>query len=627
MEAPNGALFQFEGGFRPGQGQIGKFDWGMLQGDVTIRSDMEEDGPQDDLVIHVNDVQINERRVWSNNDVAFQLGFNHGTGTKLEIRFLPAAEAEGPRQNGLDIGGILSVEITKNVDVTMFVGDADKLFGPRNSKMPQALAPSAPNQSGHTPVHPNALTAEAPEQRVDASRRGDMAPSESRRTPSSDAPVRITCDGSFIFHFERRFAEFDKNVRVTRANPVGPPDLLACQMLDIVFESLDEEAANPVGSPIDARPDAQRTTRSAARQGGDGARDNSIGRAASVNLRPTRLVAFGAPVAVDASSAGASARCERLTYELDNEQVILETITPGHNVSIQWKSADRFIEIESPALSYKLDSIAPRERIGILRSAGPGWLRATDANGGDDLKFTAEWTDRVILQRDQGQPILSLYGSPTIALGKLGRASGNEMHLWLKEPHALPATQTATQTTAQAAAPTNGSHRPIVLPDRMRVLGNVRIRSPQLEASLGDLHVWFRHVEGDATRNHPSADPTEPTNNRLKDLVSGNRNDRDPVYDIRAGLLQLDLSVSGMTKMGGQATAEAKHIWATGGLCCNNGESSRAPKCHSTFGGIDCESKTQTHPTRSLSCSAKPIPAVRQPWLRLRLKVPRSGDA
>ena len=56
LEAPQGAELQFDKNFRPERGEIGSIQRGEFPGKITIRSDMHEPGPDDDLVIETTDL-------------------------------------------------------------------------------------------------------------------------------------------------------------------------------------------------------------------------------------------------------------------------------------------------------------------------------------------------------------------------------------------------------------------------------------------------------------------------------------------------------------------------------------------------------------------------------------------
>ena len=88
LEAPQGAQLQFDKNFRPERGEIGAIQRGEFPGKITIRSDMREPGPEDDLVIETSDLEMNSKLLFTQNEVRFRLGPNVGGGRELEIRLL-----------------------------------------------------------------------------------------------------------------------------------------------------------------------------------------------------------------------------------------------------------------------------------------------------------------------------------------------------------------------------------------------------------------------------------------------------------------------------------------------------------------------------------------------------------
>ena len=87
LEAPQGAKLQFDE-FRPERGVIGRITRGEFPGPITIRSDMREPGPDDDLLIETADLSMNTKLLYSTAPVRFRMGRNVGGGNELEIRFL-----------------------------------------------------------------------------------------------------------------------------------------------------------------------------------------------------------------------------------------------------------------------------------------------------------------------------------------------------------------------------------------------------------------------------------------------------------------------------------------------------------------------------------------------------------
>ncbi len=111
LEAPHGAVLQMDNSVRSGPVSLGKFQSGRLLGDITIRSDMREPGPKDDLYLSTRDLYMTEYFIRTDAKVDLRIGPHRGQGRVLELRLLPAAPAGG----GLNIGGIDTLEVTHDV--------------------------------------------------------------------------------------------------------------------------------------------------------------------------------------------------------------------------------------------------------------------------------------------------------------------------------------------------------------------------------------------------------------------------------------------------------------------------------------------------------------------------------
>jgi hypothetical protein len=66
LEAPQGANLQFDENFRLERGQVGQITRGTFPGPITIRSDMQEPGPSDDLLIETADLLMTTKLLYTN---------------------------------------------------------------------------------------------------------------------------------------------------------------------------------------------------------------------------------------------------------------------------------------------------------------------------------------------------------------------------------------------------------------------------------------------------------------------------------------------------------------------------------------------------------------------------------
>jgi hypothetical protein len=277
LEAPQGARLQFDKNFHPERGEIGEIQLGEFPGPITIRSDMRDPGPEDDLLVETSDLRMNSKLMYTNSDVRFRLGPNVGGGKELEIRLLEEDTAKA--RAGLKIASVDSLEIRKDVRLRVFLNS-------------DGLLP------GDTP--------EAKQQPEPAAQFGDP----------SKPPVEVTCTGPFRFDFIKYVASFDENVEVWQVNPQGPSDQLSCSQLDLYFARKQDSDAPPERSTLDT----------ASRQ-----------RADIRWLEPDRIVAMGHPVVIVSPSRQAQVRGNRVQLSLRQRKVAVDggddvAITYGANV-------------------------------------------------------------------------------------------------------------------------------------------------------------------------------------------------------------------------------------------------------------------------------------------------------
>ena len=291
LEAPAGADLEFDEPIDLARGSIGNLVAGRLKGRITIRSDYKSPGPQDDLLVLVQDAVLDKELITSVHPVEFRLGENHGSGQGLRIELSPKAE-KIPRENkGPSFGGIRSLELERDVQMYLKIEESDVAAG----------RPSRPGRADNAPQE-----------------RSPATPSE----PSDGTQLTIQCRGPFRFDLEQRVATFEDHVDVVRANANGSADTLRGQWVAVYFsaaEQSDEDSA--------ARADAKIT-------------DQALGK-----LEPTSLEVRGSPVIVSSPESDVEARGELLTYDLRTGQMSLK----GREVWLR-RGSD---EIRAPEVHFK----------------------------------------------------------------------------------------------------------------------------------------------------------------------------------------------------------------------------------------------------------------------------------
>lgn len=274
LEAPQGARLQFDKNFRPERGEIGAIQRGEFPGKITIRSDMNEPGPTDDLVVETSNLEMNSKLLFTRSEVRFRLGPNVGGGRELEIRLLE--EEPSKAKAGMKIASVDSLEIFHDVRLRLHLNASSLLPGDKPHSQTKSPSPTA-------------------------TKLGDPA----------QPPVEVTCKGPFHFDFIKYVASFDEEVEVWQVNPNGPADELRADRLDLCFARKQDSA-----------PPEAADTETASRQ------KNDIRW-----LEPDRIVAEGYPVVITSPARDAEVRGRCVQLMLRQRRVAIEG---GQDVAIKY---------------------------------------------------------------------------------------------------------------------------------------------------------------------------------------------------------------------------------------------------------------------------------------------------
>ena len=177
IEAPGGATLQFDAGFNPTRGEIGRPLRGVFPGPLVIRSDMSEPGPHDDLLIETRDLRLEQTLLLTDAEATFRLGRHRGSGRELEIRLQRESRAASGGAEP-DIVGLASLELREAFEATISMDNVGR---------------------------------EGPLDRSDE--------------------LRLTSAGPFRFDFSRFAASLRNDVRATLSNPGAASDQLFCSEL------------------------------------------------------------------------------------------------------------------------------------------------------------------------------------------------------------------------------------------------------------------------------------------------------------------------------------------------------------------------------------------------------------
>ncbi|HYO24574.1 MAG TPA: hypothetical protein VEQ85_06450, partial [Lacipirellulaceae bacterium] len=278
LEPAGGATLQMNQQVGKRFGSMGRMQYGQLLGAVTVRSDMKEPGPQDDLLIETKDLYMNEEFLRTAEPVTLRLGQHRGRGRELVIKFY---KSDSTSSSGGNVFGKLdSLEVTHEVAALVQPGSVT-MFGKQTAG-------------------------------------GGVAPPEAPAGATkklSDAPAQITCTGPFRIDFANHVATFNDAVRLTQLQSDGTLDeLTAPRDLTLYFAEVRHWGGEGASTPTPI--------------------------ASSPKLEPATVEARGFPDALidlQAPSQGAAARGERLRIELISRQVTLEG---GDEVSLNYHGTE-----------------------------------------------------------------------------------------------------------------------------------------------------------------------------------------------------------------------------------------------------------------------------------------------
>ena len=401
LESP-GATLQFDQPMDFSRGKIGRLIRGQLKDKVIIRSDWKEPGPEDDLYIETSNLQLTEQTISTPETVKFRWGPHFGSGQDMVMKLVTVAPQPGMEQAGPNITGVESFELRR-------------VERPCISKWAR--------------------------------------PWPSRTRKPASVPVEINCRGPFRFDVQRQVATFRDRVDVLKANPTGPADQIACDVLSLYFTDRSKSPSEPAKT------------------------DPKV--AGSLDLVPQRIEAIGNPAVVTAPSQNVVSRAERLQYDIQANSIALDG---GQEVFLQQGPN----EIHARTLFYKSSE---QGRMGQVAAKGPGWLHG-QAPDRPDQRLEAIWKDQLRVQPDKQNQVISLTGGAELKYQGVGQLQAKEIFFWLLE-----------------APPKKKGGQPDLNPDRMMGRGDVHMNSPQLAGKFEQMEVWFEQGPGASV---PSGGPGTP---------------------------------------------------------------------------------------------------------------------
>ena len=485
LNAPGGAHLQFDDDFDPAQGRAGRIVQGSFPGTITIRSEMESPGPDDDLWIETRDLMMNEAVVKSMGEVKFRYGKSSGGGRHLEIGL---ARDDLVRQ-GMNLVGVKSLEVREDVALRLHVkglsvtGEVDRVAD--NSRPTVRLVSTAQPTSTYEP------------------------------------PITVTCNGSFFFDLLDYEATFEDTVQVRQERLDGPFDALDCNVLSLHLAPLDDN-----GIPIPSPP----TPNIAKRH-----------RLDLKHLQPYILEAEGG-VRLDSPIQRLAARADRVQVNLPRREMTIDT---GPEIILRHADTEMHVlaygpnRSRSPVIVYRHPASDAPQPIGDLTVTGPGWLRTQTAGGNAARTATLKWQQReggpsaVQLRRLDGQPVLTMNGAPEIEADGMGHLTADRVQLFLREV-------VADGPDGPAVEIEDKPHKLAIFPDRMAATGKVEINSPQFTGTTRQLQAWFRPqamAPSETVRVIAASNSTAGSGDQQKSNTHR--------FDIESEQVSVDVAVSG----------------------------------------------------------------------------------
>ena len=273
LQAPEGALLEFDGQLDLRRGSDVRLIGGQLMGTILIHSPESKPGAGDGLRMETQEVSLTSDRIRTPHQVTFRYGNSFGSGRDLNIQLLVDQSAGDSDQPFSAVSGLHSLELAHVDRIHLEVSE---------EALPDSSRP--PNESATSQAVATASSA------------------------PSQVQVEISCQGRFFFNFLDRTARFEQQVDVLHMRPDGVGDQLNCQTLKIKFSEVN---------PIDLNQGEQAVT----------SRESHLPK-----LQPHSLIAWGHPAIARSTAVDFEARAKRIVYDVKRRRIRLDG---GETVSLR----------------------------------------------------------------------------------------------------------------------------------------------------------------------------------------------------------------------------------------------------------------------------------------------------
>ncbi|MCL2120204.1 MAG: LptA/OstA family protein, partial [Planctomycetaceae bacterium] len=464
LEATNYALLDIDGNIFSSRLQLRS---GQLNGVVTIRSQMKDPGPSDDIELVTSDVFFNFNGIRTQQRVDFQFGPNSGHGYGLTIQLANTDESKkGEMPNTvkrIELRKLGELRLYVESDALNYSSDTDRAAMPLRhvASYPQAtsqsnmfeLRPTSPPTT--SPVTPTTPGISTPLSGASSAVRPSPTPNQSE--------VLVRCNGVVDFDADpvalgQWLLTFRDQVNVIRTNPQGASDQLNCRELTVTFgQKEDLQKPNADDHPL----------------------------AGFGSLSPLRVRALG-----DAGSPVNVRSPENKGFQAIGKEMVLDLVRKelsmprSDEMSVLY---DRF-KIKGKALYYAPDG---NDGPGKLDMPGGGTLEGTTGtDGGKPFKLT--WNDGLKVLPDKDDPNLTqiqILGKPQVELADIGTVSGDEILISCD----MSKSMSGGTRPASTIAGTGGNFD--VDPKVIQVRKNVILKTDSGEILTNDLKIWFHQPD------------------------------------------------------------------------------------------------------------------------------------
>lgn len=408
---------------------------GQLLGEISIYSPPDDSTKNNGMLINARDVRINNRVIWTNQQIRIQMGNSVIDGRDLVIHLdkdlltaeQPGASSDSPF-NGLDR---LELTYVDRVHIGLNPGGL----------WPRKDIPDIANRTAH---------------------------------------ATLKCGGSFGFSFHQSEATLKKGVHMEHIVQGLPIDTFDCDemQLKVGWQGKQMVASVTPDGPSISNWKVDRLEAYGAL--GKDNRDHSGWL--KLNAPGMQVEAHGQHLVMDLIN-GIITLSNRRSLASPREMTpvyLKRESVQVRSPEVQFQSAEAIAN--STDSTGKTFGTLNKNRIGALQASGPG--NAQMDNNGEQWKIS--WGERLLVRPDSedvSKDLVDIKGSANVYSPTHGRFIAEHLYLWL--------TPMTPELAIQLAPQYPDGKVPQALPDRMMADGKVDVDSPQLRATVEKMQVWF----------------------------------------------------------------------------------------------------------------------------------------